>query len=291
MPTETALPLTIEIAKLPVGFSGTPQELSDAIAERVRIVAQQSFALFLAGSVEPTSDQGPWAENGNTWKYFDLDTGSYQPFLIPADRLGYQVSVEEPTNEAIVFWFQIDTAGNPLALKLRVVTGSGSDWISIYYLRSETYTKTEIDAIAAGVVQPGGVFAQKNASQNITGNGTRDKILYAQALFGAFDTVNSRFVAPANGLYEFAIKLNWQVSAGSPTGIRFVGEFRTNGMTGADYALAETEETGTQNHIFAQTLVLTAGDYVEFFLEVNDTGSATYLLAAGVNQYSVKRIG
>ena len=70
MADETALPLTITMASLPVGYAGTPQEIGDAIAERLTITSQQVFVLISSGATEPTSNLGPWAKNGNQWYYW-----------------------------------------------------------------------------------------------------------------------------------------------------------------------------------------------------------------------------
>jgi hypothetical protein len=78
----TPLPLTILIAPLPSDFEGTPQELADAIAERLSIETQESLALYGTGPVLPTSDEGPFLLNGTTWYVWDTGTMAYVPQTI-----------------------------------------------------------------------------------------------------------------------------------------------------------------------------------------------------------------
>lgn len=221
MASENALPLTITVASLPVGFVGTPQELADAIAERIEIVAQQSFALFSVGATEPSYDTGPWAKNGNTWYYFDSDAGAYLPFEIPQASLGYQISVNEPTEDGIVVWFQVDNDGLPLAIKTRSVSGGAIVWTSVYYLKSETYSQAETNNAIARQIRYA-VRAKPNADQTISIDSTDQQLdLNAEILDpdGAYTEADSEYIAPIKGIYEIGGVMVFDNDTGTPAGM------------------------------------------------------------------------
>lgn len=71
------LPITIQMSALPPSVKWTPQQLGDAIAERLSLVTAQTFALFVTGSTAPLYDAGPFLKDGLTWYVWDSVTGSY----------------------------------------------------------------------------------------------------------------------------------------------------------------------------------------------------------------------
>ena len=175
MATTNYLPLTITVAALPVGWTGTPQELAEALAERIQIATQESFARFTVGATEPESDIGPWAKDGKTWYYFDSVTGAYIPFVIPQESLGYQISVEEPTADAINVWFQIDTDGLPIAIKTKSIQSGTITWTSAYYLKTETLSTGEIQLAIATQIR-WAARAKPNIDQTISIDGADHKM-------------------------------------------------------------------------------------------------------------------
>lgn len=297
MPTQNALPLTITMVRLEPDFDGSPQEIADAIAAGLTIVAQQAFALFVTGSTAPSTDVGPWAKDGNTWYYFDAEEGEYVPFLVPTSRLGYQISVDQPTDSEVNVWFELSDGGIPLAINFRA-PGSGGNFLSPYYLKTEVYTQAEVNAIAAGftaqlaALTPKPVFVAKNA-QNFTGNAAATKIVYEVVLVdedNLFNTGTSRFTADVDGLYRFMVRVQWAVSAGAPTGIQLQIQLYINGVLNISHLFPETDETGAQTHCIFFDRVLSASQFVELYGAFADTGAATYELSGGVNQLSVTKL-
>lgn len=78
-----SLPIQIVMASLPPSVVWSPQQLGDAIAERLSLVTAQTFALFVTGSTAPLSNVGPWLKDGLTWYVWDANTGTYIPEPIP----------------------------------------------------------------------------------------------------------------------------------------------------------------------------------------------------------------
>lgn len=123
------LPVTIDFGALPDNGQGyNPQAFADRLSINGRIFTEQQFALFVTGATAPTSDVGPWAANGNEWRYYDYGTGSYVPFIIPSESLGYYVGSDTPDETIYQFWIQLAGSGSPLALK----TYYSGAWVDVY---------------------------------------------------------------------------------------------------------------------------------------------------------------
>lgn len=124
----STLPLNIEMGALPASVLWTPQQLGDAIAERLRITTQQTFALFVSGSTEPSSNVGPWLRNGTEWYVWSDILGAYEPITIPSASLGYWIGPDAPDGAVYSFWIETAAGGSPLALK----TYFSGAWVDVY---------------------------------------------------------------------------------------------------------------------------------------------------------------
>lgn len=72
--------MNVTAGSLPEGFCpNSMQELFDAMVARMIVTPNQAFTSFAAGSVEPTSNVGPWLKDCEVWFIFDPSTGSYIP--------------------------------------------------------------------------------------------------------------------------------------------------------------------------------------------------------------------
>jgi len=233
MATANALPLTISVGPLPVGVRTDPQGLADAIAQRIEIVAQQTYALFTTGGTEPSSDLGPWAKDGQTWYYFNSDTGDYKPFVIPQESLGYQISVDEPTADAINVWFQIDSSGLPIAIKTKSTQGGSIVWTSAYYLKTETLSTGEIQLEIATQIR-WAARAKPNLDQTIAIDGAYHKMtMNAETIDpnGAYTEVDSRYIAQVDGIYLACGALHFDDVTGTPAGMEINVDVWANGVT------------------------------------------------------------
>lgn len=75
-----AVQLSVSVASLPEGFCpASMQELANAIGARLLISPNSDFNTFAIGSVEPTTNVGPWFKNCEAWFYYDDDTAGYLP--------------------------------------------------------------------------------------------------------------------------------------------------------------------------------------------------------------------
>jgi hypothetical protein len=277
MATTNQLPFTITLAALPVGWTGTPQELADALAERIQIVTQESFAVFTVGATEPSSDIGPWAKDGKTWYYFDSETGAYIPFVVPQESLGYQISVAEPTADAINVWFQIDSSGLPIAIKTKSVQGGTITWTSAYYLKTETLSTGEIQLAIATQIR-WAARAKPNIDQTIAIDGAYHKMtMNAETIDpnGAYTEVDSRYIIQVDGIYLAAGALHFDNNAGTPAAMEINVDVWANGVTtGTNKGGGQTNVASPPNSRWIVPLSVvfeaSAGDQIELGMLATD---------------------
>lgn len=87
----------IVMAPLPPDFDGNPQDLADAMVERMQIQSPAGTNFFVVGDVEPSSNAGPWLKDGTKWYVFNLATGRYVPLDISDSVLQvFVISSTEP---------------------------------------------------------------------------------------------------------------------------------------------------------------------------------------------------
>lgn len=131
----STLPLNIQMSALPPNVLWTPQQLGDAIAARLAITTQQTFALFVAGTTEPSSNVGPWLKDNETWYVWSDVDGGYVPQTIPAASLGYWIGPDAPDPSVYQFWIETAAGGSPLALKIYYSGG----WVDVYATTLASY--------------------------------------------------------------------------------------------------------------------------------------------------------
>lgn len=129
--------LVIKAAPLCEDFSGTPQDLYEAMIRRMEILSPSGGSFFVVGGAEPSSDVGPWLKDGRQWWIFDPTEGRYVPL---------DISASLPS----LFFFQPDDPGTP-------GTGDPVIWV-----------RTNQDRIV-GIY--GWTGSEWRASANITNNG------------------------------------------------------------------------------------------------------------------------
>lgn len=76
--------LIIKAAPLPADFCGTPQDLFQAMIERMEILSPVGTNFFVVGDIEPSSDVGPWLRGGTQWWVFSATEKRYVPLDISA---------------------------------------------------------------------------------------------------------------------------------------------------------------------------------------------------------------
>src|SRR6185437_3034536 len=97
----------IEGAPLPVNFRGTPQQLFDAILDRIEV--QGEGDLITISDTAPAGNQGPWLKGGTKWYVWDETSSSYIPLDV-SDSIHAQIYVGDsgtaPDPAQFKFWVQ-----------------------------------------------------------------------------------------------------------------------------------------------------------------------------------------
>lgn len=311
----TSLPISIVMGALPPQVRWTPQQLGDAIAQRLSLVTAGTYALFAAGTTEPASNVGPWFD-GQSWFYWSNVTGDYQPIVLAPESLGYTIGANPPNPLTYSVWVETTAGGSPLAVKIYY---SGA-WVDVYAatlasystvaataaaitaaLASYSTTAAMNAAIAAAVAAiPGADFypAQGIAlSQSISINGTPVKIAFASAPINPspspFNTTTYRYVAPAGGTYQVQFSSQFDNNTGTAAGMEvIVGLYKNGASVGS--GLGDIDNTPSPNGArwspgFSGFITLATNDYIEIFAEVSD-GVNTGLIDLTVAQFSISRI-
>lgn len=120
----------ISIAPLPRDYDYSPQDLANAIAERLIINFKDNTGTFIIGDDEPSSDQGPWLNTNfdpAQWYVFSPSAGRYVPAGVPQERLKYILSLNEPDKDIYDMWVWLSPLG-----KIRDIKHyNGSRWVGM----------------------------------------------------------------------------------------------------------------------------------------------------------------
>lgn len=72
--------LIVTVGNLPEGYCpATFQQFANDFAARLIVTPNQNNSTFVTGSIEPTSNIGPWLKDCVEWFVFDDSTGRYRP--------------------------------------------------------------------------------------------------------------------------------------------------------------------------------------------------------------------
>lgn len=281
------LPITIQMSTLPPNASWTPQQFADAIAQRLSLVTQQSFALFVTGSTAPLSNVGPWLKDGTEWWVWSNTAGAYVPQTVTQESLGYFIGAIAPDQNIYQIWIETTAGGSPLSVKIYY---SGS-WVDVYAAKFANYSTTAqmnaaISAAIAGI--PGTTIvagtqifkARPSTPVNVVfgGGGTQTGVTTLDTEDYDPDNVfaASRFTATANGYYSFKAEFQAGVTAGAPTDFDVNVTFGVNG--GSEDSL-NNEAIGTSlvSRVLtgACDIQLNTNDYVELLYSITLDAAGT----------------
>jgi len=287
---------------LPPQVRWKPQQLGDAIAARLSLVTSGTFALFAAGSTEPSSNVGPWLKDSNTWYVWSNSLGQYVPQTLAPESLGYTIGANPPDPNSFAVWIETNLAGSPLAVKIYY---SGA-WVDVYAAKLASYqtiaafnaaianystTAAMNAAIAAAVAAiPAATKyparATLSGTQSVAVSGAYIKLLFDSEVFDPNTVYNptlSRYVAPVAGYYRVSSELQVDNNTGTAAAMEIILSIYLNGIT--DFfssGCSVASPPGSRWYpITVGTIQLAAGDYIEMWLKAND-GVLTGLVNVGV---------
>ena len=165
----------VTISPLPSNFIGTPQQLIEALADRMEVSFDGNS--FVIGDVAPASNQGPWLKNGTQWYVWE-DSGVNGAGYYPLD---VSASISEQIYIGDVSGTTPDPTKYSLWLKLR-----GTLVLGLYY-----YAGTSAGWVTTpNELVTGSVTLDKLASQAvgslITFNAAGNAVLFAPGTPGLF---------------------------------------------------------------------------------------------------------
>jgi hypothetical protein len=149
------LPITLQMGALPPQVRWTPQQLAEAMIQRMSLVTQATFALFVTGSTEPSSNVGPWLKNGTEWWVWSNTAGAYVPITIEPQSLGYYIGSTEPDPAVYQFWIETTVGGAPVSL-------------NIYYNGAWTSVGVNGEYLASTVLEASGVALVPSTPKTVT---------------------------------------------------------------------------------------------------------------------------
>lgn len=84
--------MTVSAGSLPEGFCPKSiQDMFDAMVQRIIVTPNVQFSSFAMGSLEPTSNVGPWLKDCTTWFVWDDATSRYIPMAFNGGFQNFQV--------------------------------------------------------------------------------------------------------------------------------------------------------------------------------------------------------
>jgi hypothetical protein len=121
--------LIIQGAQLPAAFKGKPNDLFQAMLERMRIVSPFGTSFFVISDTMPTSNQGPWLRGGVAWWVFDPNLKTYVPLDISASETHwYQVGSDTPSTANPPLWLKTAPTTPPSATAAEPTEGTPIAW-------------------------------------------------------------------------------------------------------------------------------------------------------------------
>jgi hypothetical protein len=121
--------LIIQGAQLPAAFKGKPNDLFQAMLERMRIVSPFGTSFFVISDTMPTSNQGPWLKGGTQWWVFDPNLKTYVPLDVSqSETKWYQVGPTTPSTSNPPLWLKTAPTTPPSATAAEPTEGTPIAW-------------------------------------------------------------------------------------------------------------------------------------------------------------------
>lgn len=115
------------MGNLPIGWSGTPQQLLNEIPNLLFIDVDENTSFITIGKTAPNSDQGPWLNTSlepAEWYVWSPIEAQYIQAGVPQERLKYIVTKDTPDENIYDMWLEVDANNDPVDLR----THNGTQW-------------------------------------------------------------------------------------------------------------------------------------------------------------------
>lgn len=286
MPTQ--IPITFRSHPLPIGFSGTPEELKNAIVARLVAEGTDSIAFFVTGSTEPTSNMGPWLKDGKVWYVWDDVTGGYVAQALDPASIKIHYGPDAPDPAVYNMWVELNGSGKGIGIK----TYYSGSWRSVYEDQFAQYsTTTQMNTAISNAVNSAvsditigkaSFSAKPDDFQVITfaGPGTQSGIVsFGDVVFDPDSCFSANeYNIPASGYYFVTGAMQISVPSGTPTDLDIVGFINANTIgypIGALNNEAGPDTTNGRTIVGSGYAYLSAGTKVKMDYSFTSNAAAT----------------
>lgn len=276
------VPVTIKSSPLPSNFKGTPQQFQDALTARLYLeTTLNAVSLVAQGSVAPSSNQGPWLKDGNTWYIWSDATGSYVPVSAEFLTLRYVASplTAIPDPAKYTFWIQLDAAGQAIG----IAYWFNAAWRNVY---DTTFLAYNAQILNASTAYPFRGDGTANIDMVFAGPGPESQTVPFD-LTETFDPngifASSTFTAPTGGYFHFDSKMAFVCTAGAPTANSVTFGLKKGGIplpNDTTIFPIENGVLGVRNYSASSLLELNPGDQIALYASVTATGACTWQVKA-----------
>ena len=167
---------------LPSNFVGTPQQLLEAITERLNIVDDK--ATFVVSDTQPTTNVGPWFKNGKQLWVWDEALSTYKPLDLTEGLLPQvAIQTDSPDPSLYSYWYRILPGGQ-----------SGG----LYYYLNGDWRKPNTD-IGPGSITENKLADGAVATENFANGAVTSAKIAAPILLTKWEPGPAKFFAQAEG--------------------------------------------------------------------------------------------
>jgi hypothetical protein len=200
--------VTVTAAPLPANFKGNPQQLIEALLDRLEVTVDGTS--FVISDIQPAGNEGPWLKNGTQWWVWNEGTSQYVPLDISAS-ITQQIFIGDvasgpPDNTKYSLWLQLNgTTVNGLFY----FAGTTAGWV------------TEPNVLVAGAITPI-MFQQQPPGSLFTFDVNKNPIVLQPGSPGTFLTSTGNGVtwsspASTKGVPVFIAPVVLETATGSLT--------------------------------------------------------------------------
>lgn len=277
---------------LPSQVAWAPQNLADAIAQRLSIVTNGTYLLPVGGSTAPLFNAGPWLKNDVEWWVWSNSAGAYVPITVNQQSLKYAVGPDAPDPTKYLFWIELAAGGSPLALK----TYYSGNWVDVYATTLANYSTTaQMNAAIAAATTPYAARANPSINQTVNITGAAVKINFATENFdpqGVYNAGTSTYTVPEDGIYQVGCHLQVDNGTGTASGMELSLQAYVNGGPEMSSGMAIASPPGSRWYPQLTSIVdVSAGGTIEIYLSATDGVDTGNVVVSTNSWFYVYKVG
>jgi hypothetical protein len=273
----------IALAPLPNNFSGTPQQLATAIADRLTIAPTAPWSSFQNGGSIPTSDVGPVLFNGTEWRVYDTGLGAYT-FATQngAGLVNNTVTLNKLIGGTAGSLLYLNTSGRPAEL----LASSGTNGQTLQLVSGVPAWSSPIPTVTSNLFE-----VTLGSNQPIDTNASNITVqfnLVRTQKNVTFDITNYQVPVTAGSVWLFYVQLQVEDTGAASTNVQFITNIRSVNNSG--YVVSSLTNLATVNSRFSATatgiIPFASADFVQVIVVASETTAASGGLNISANSNS-----